>query len=61
MIRARYIGVDCEILSGKVYPISTQCRGNRLIVSVRSCKFTYRSLEQFLKSWRVEAVYHGCR
>lgn len=59
MIRARYIGGECEIQSGKVYPISTRCTGNKLVVSVRSYKFEYKSLEHFLKSWKVEAVYHG--
>lgn len=59
MIKARYIGVECEIQSGKVYPISTRCTGNKLVVSVRSYKFEYKSLEQFLKSWKVEAVYRG--
>lgn len=61
MIKARYIGVECEIQSGKVYPIKTRCTGNKLVVSVRSYKFEYKSLEQFLKSWKVEAVYHGGR
>lgn len=59
MIKARYIGVECEIQSGKVYPIKTRCTGNRLVVSVRSYKFEYKSLEHFLKSLKVEAVYHG--
>lgn len=24
-------------------------------------KFEYNSLEEFLKRWKVEAVYHGCK
>lgn len=61
MIKARYIGAECELQSGKVYPIKTRCTGNKLVVSVRAYKFEYNSLEQFLKSWKVEAVYHGGR
>ena len=61
MIKARYIGVECELQSGKVYPIKTRCTGNKLVVSVRAYKFEYNSLEEFLKRWKVEAVYHGCR
>lgn len=61
MIKARYIGVDCEIQSGRVYPISTHCVDNRLIVSVKSYKFEYPSLELFLKAWRVVAVMGGGR
>lgn len=62
MIKARYIGVDNELLqSGKVYPIKTRCTGNKLVVSVRVYKFEYNSLEEFLKRWKVEAVYHGCK
>lgn len=57
MIKARYIGVECELQSGKVYPIKTRCIGNRLVVSVRAYKFEYNSLEEFLKRWKVEAVY----
>ena len=34
MIKARYIGVECELQSGKVYPIKTRCTGNKLVVSV---------------------------
>jgi hypothetical protein len=56
MIKAKYTGVDCEIQSGRVYPITTHCAGNRLVVSVRACKFEYPSLERFLKEWRVVAV-----
>lgn len=61
MIKARYIGVECELQSGKVYPIKTRCTGNKLVVSVRAYKFEYNSLEEFLKRWKVEAVYHGCK
>ena len=35
MIKARYIGVECELQSGKVYPIKTRCTGNKLVVSVK--------------------------
>ena len=34
MIKARYIGVECELQIGKVYPIKTRCTGNKLVVSV---------------------------
>lgn len=61
MIKARYIGVECELQSGKVYPIKTRCTGNKLVVSVRAYRFEYNSLEEFLKRWKVEAVYHGCK
>ena len=50
MIKARYIGVECELQSGKVYPIKTRCTGNKLVVSVRAYKFEYNSLEEFLES-----------
>ena len=57
MIRARYIGIDAgNIESGRVYPISTKCRGNNLIVSVRNEKRVYRSLELFLKEWKIVSV-----
>lgn len=46
MIKARYIGVECELQSGKVYPIKTRCTGNKLVVSVRAYKFEYNSLEE---------------
>lgn len=39
MIKARYIGAECELQSGKVYPIKTRCTGNKLVVSVRVYKF----------------------
>lgn len=42
MIKARYIGVECELQSGKVYPIKTRCTGNKLVVSVRAYKFEYK-------------------
>lgn len=61
MIKARYIGAECELQSGKVYPIKTRCTGKKLVVSVRVYKFEYNSLEEFLKRWKVEAVYHGCK
>ena len=47
MIKARYIGAECELQSGKVYPIKTRCTGNKLVVSVRVYKFEYNSLEEF--------------
>ena len=57
MIKAKYTGVDSgSIESGRVYPISTQCRGSSLIVSVRNEKRSYRSLEEFLKEWRIISV-----
>lgn len=60
MIKAKYLGIDNgEILAGRVYKISTRCTGDKLVVTVRSQKLRYSSLEQFLKEWKVEAVYHG--
>ena len=60
MIKARYLGIDTGPLqSCRVYKISTNCVGNRLVVSVRNEKRTYSCLEQFLKEWKVEAVYSG--
>ena len=60
MIKARYLGIDNGALeSYKVYKISTRCTGNRLVVSVRNEKRDYSCLEQFLKEWKVEVVYHG--
>ena len=57
MIKAKYTGVDSgSIESGRVYPISTQCRGNYLIISVRNEKRSYRSLELFLKEWKIISV-----
>ena len=64
MIKARYIGIDCQqVLSGKVYNISTYCEKGMLRVVVTGKKFhytfNYPSLEKFLKEWKLEAVYHG--
>ena len=60
MIKARYLGIDSGALeSCRVYKITTKCMGNRLVVSVRNEKRAYSCLEQFLKEWKVEAVYHG--
>lgn len=60
MIKAKYMGVDCEELeAGRVYKISTRCTGGSLVVSCRNVKLPYHSLEQFLKEWKVVAVYHG--
>lgn len=57
MIKAKYLGIDTDrIDSGRIYPISTQCRGNNLIVTVRSEKKLYRSLEMFLKDWKIISV-----
>ncbi len=59
MVKAEYLGISEEPLrSGKVYKISTRCTGNRLVVSVRDIKRSYSCLEQFLKEWKVRAVYH---
>ena len=59
MIKAVYLGIDDNPLeSGRVYKITTQCRGDMLVVSVRGIKRSYRNLEQFLKEWKVRAVYH---
>ena len=59
MIKAVYLGIDDKPLeSGRVYKVTTQCRGDRLIVSVRGIKRSYRNLEHFLKEWKVRAVYH---
>ena len=60
MIQAEYLGIDERPLEhGRVYKISTRCINNRLVVYVRSEKRNYSSLEQFLKEWKVRAVYHG--
>ena len=65
MIKARYTGVDNDLLqSGKVYEIKTSSimwNGKPMLrVSFgerfRYCNH-YNSLERFLKHWRVEAVY----
>lgn len=48
MIKARYIGVECELQSGKVYPIKTRCTGNKLVVSVRAYKFIITLWRNFL-------------
>lgn len=66
MIKARYIGVDNELLqSGKVYKIKTLTTMWNGKPRLRVCfgeRFRYRvhygSLESFLKYWKVEAVYH---
>lgn len=59
MVKAEYLGISEEPLrSGKVYKISTRCTGNRLVVSVKGIKRSYSCLEQFLKEWKVRAVYH---
>lgn len=53
MIKARYIGAECELQSGKVYPIKTRCTGNKLVVSVRVYKFEYNSLEYIWSLWAI--------
>lgn len=35
MIKARYIGAECELQSGKVYPIKTRCTDLRQVKSGR--------------------------
>lgn len=64
MVKAEYKGISdkilgCDLRSGKVYPISTYCKEGRLIVRVMRLEFQYRNLEEFLKYWRVRAVYRG--
>lgn len=69
MIKARYIGVDNELLqSGKVYKIKTisvMWNGKPRLRVAFGERFRYwvyyGSLEEFLKRWKVEAVYHGCK
>ena len=59
MISAEYRGIDGESLeSGRVYKITTHCINNRLIVYANNSKRSYAGLEQFLKDWKVRAVYH---
>lgn len=62
MIKAEFKGISdeilgCELVHGKVYPISTYCEKNKLIVRVMRLEFQYRNLEEFCKYWRVRAVY----
>lgn len=60
MIKAEYLGISEEPLEhGRVYKISTRCRDNKLVVSVRNVKRSYTCLEQFLKEWKVRAVFSG--
>lgn len=62
MIKAEYLGMDDKPLeSGRIYKITTHCAGNKLVVSVKGIKRSYYNLEQFLKEWKVRAVYHGGR
>lgn len=59
MIKAEYLGLDDKPLEhGRLYKISTRCADNKLVVSVRDTKRSYPCLEQFLKEWKVRAVYH---
>ncbi len=58
MIKAEYLGYKCDKLHrGKVYKITTQCRGNSLVVNCKGASLPYSNLEQFLKEWKVRAVY----
>lgn len=65
MIKARYTGVDNELLqSGKVYEIKTSSviwNGKPRLRVAFGERFRYwvhyASLESFLKFWEVEAVY----
>lgn len=68
MIKAEYKGISEEILgheliSGKVYPITTYIQKNKLVVRISRPTFPfelqYRNLEEFCKYWRVRAAYHG--
>ena len=60
MIIAEYRGIsDKPLEHGRAYKITTRCAGGKLAVSVRDTKRFYSSLEQFLKEWKVRAVYHG--
>ena len=60
MIKAEYLGISDDPLEyGKVYKISTRCKDNKLVVSVRNVNRCYTCLEQFLKEWKVRVVYSG--
>lgn len=60
MIKAEYKGISEGLLrGGKVYPITTQCKGNKLIVRANGAELCYPNLECFMKFWKVRAVYHG--
>ena len=60
MIKAEYLGIDSRpVQSGVVYKISTRCIGSKLVVFVKNTNRSYMSLEQFLKEWKVRAVYRG--
>lgn len=62
MIKAEYLGVNADPLqSGRVYRITTKCKGNKLIVTAKGAQRYYPCLEEFLKEWKVRAVYHGDR
>lgn len=62
MIKAEYRGIDDKPLyNGKLYKISTKCIGGRLLVSVGQIQRSYSCLEQFLKDWRIRAVYEQSR
>lgn len=58
MIKAEYLGYKCEKLQkGKVYKISTHCAGASLVVKCKGATLPYHNLEQFLKEWKVRAIY----
>ena len=60
MVKAEYLGIDSKPLqSGVVYTISTRCVGGKLVVFVKNTSRSYMNLEQFLKEWKVRAVYRG--
>lgn len=60
MIKAEYKGIsEYPLINGKVYPITTQCVGGKLLVRAKGVLRCYPNLECFLKFWRVRAVYHG--
>lgn len=59
MIKAEYLGIsEKSLYHGKIYKISTRCTGNKLVVTARGVYRVYSCLEQFLKEWKVRAVYH---
>ena len=58
MTKAEYLGYKCDRLkTNKVYPITTHCVGNTLVVRCKDNMFRYANLEGFLKEWKVRAVY----
>ena len=58
MIKAEYLGYKCDKLQrGKVYKITTHCVGAHLAVRWKGVTLYCPNLEQFLKEWKVRAVY----